>query len=77
MQTRKSKVPPDSALPRIHFVASRERFVVLLYFFNIYVNDCVVINEHIPWGGYNTYALYDCFWELEQNYAIYRVNLVP
>ena len=29
---RKSKVPPDSDSPRIHFVTSRERFVTLLIF---------------------------------------------
>ena len=37
-----------------------------LIIFNIYVNDYVVINEHIPSGGYNIYTLYDCFWGLER-----------
>ena len=27
--------------------------------FNTYVNDYVVINEHIPSDGYNIYTLYD------------------
>ena len=28
-----------------------------LCFFNIYVNEYVAINEHIPSGGYNIYTL--------------------
>ena len=53
----KSKVPADSDPPRIHFVASRERFVVLL--------SCG-FNEQIPSSAYNIYTLYDCFWGLER-----------
>ena len=56
---RKSTVPPDSDHPRIHFVTSRDHFVVLLT--NIYVNDDVLINEHIPSTECNIYNLYDCF----------------
>ena len=65
IRKQKLKVPPNSHPPRIHFVASRERFVELL-FFNIYVNGYVVINEHIPLDEYNISTLYDCFWGLEQ-----------
>ena len=51
IRKRKLKVLPDSHPPKIHFVASRERFFVLLSFLNIYVNNYVVINEHISSDG--------------------------
>ena len=57
------EVPPDPNHPLIHFVASREHFVI---FFNIYVNNYVVINKHIHFATYNIYTLYDCICGLEQ-----------
>ena len=38
----------------------------LIVFFNIYVNDYIVIKKHIPSGGYNICILYDCFWGQER-----------
>ena len=36
-------------------------YYFLIVFLNIYINDFVVINGHIPSGGYNIYTLYDSF----------------
>ena len=56
IKIRKSEVLRDSDPLRIYFVASRDRFVELLSsFFNNYVNEYVVINEHIPSDGYHIY----------------------
>ena len=67
-------MPPDSDPPWINFAVSSERFVVFLSFFNIYANDYVVINGHIPPVKYIIYTLYDCFLGAGANYAIYWVN---
>ena len=37
-----------------------------LFLLNIYVNDYVVINEHIPLDGNDIYTLCDYFWGLER-----------